>query len=165
MDIYFAPVMEDFAPKGLSKNPVSASTQFIIIPRNHRLAERTMISIRELDGEQFLLYPQTAETAIQDFQIRNLQDSGIQYSAYDGNTSALFYKLLVPVGKGLLLHPTPMMDLPPNTVAIPISDLKHPATTCFFYDKNNTKADVLAFAKDFPKFAKEVSIHEHGKAL
>ena len=165
IDIYFAPVMEDFAPKGLSKNPVAFSTQFVIMPRNHRLAERTMVSIRELDGEQFLLYPRTAESAIRDFQLRNLNDAGIRYTTYDGDTSAIFYKLLVPVGKGLLLRPTPMMDLPPNTVAIPVSDLKHPATSCFFYDKANTKADVLAFAKDFPKFAKEVSKRDHRPAL
>lgn len=165
VDLYFAPAMEDFAPKGLSKNPISSSTQFVLIPRSHPLADRTMISIRELNNEQFLLYPQTAETIIRDFQLRNLQDSGIQFTTYDTNTASLFYKLLVPVGKGLLLRPTPMMDTTPNTVAIPVSDLKHPATMCFFYDKNNTKPDVQAFARDFPKFAKEVSKREHRKAL
>lgn len=165
VDIYFAPAMADYAPRGLSKNPVSTSTQFVILPRNHRLAERTMVSIRELDGEQFLLYPQTAEPAIRDFQLRNLQDAGIRYTIYDTGTASLFYKLLVPVGKGLLLRPTPMMDLPPNTVGIPVTDLKHPATNCFFYDKSNMKEDVLAFARDFPRFAKEVSKHEHRPAL
>lgn len=165
IDIYFAPVMEDFAPKGLSRNPVAFSTQFVIMPRNHRLSERSMVSLRELDGEQFLLYPQTAESAIRDFQLRNLKDAGIRYTAYDGSTSAIFYKLLIPIGKGLLLHPAPMMDLPPNTVAIPVSGLKHPATSCFFYDKANTKADVLAFARDFPTFAKEVSKHDHRPTL
>lgn len=165
IDIYFAPVMADFAPRGLSKNPISTSSQFVIMPRSHPLAERTMISIRELDGEQFLLYPRSAESAIRDFQLRNLEDAGIRYSIYDCETSALFYKLLVPVGKGLLLRPTPMMDLPPNTVAIPVSDLKHPATSCFFYDKTNPRADVLAFVRDFPKFAREVSSHEYRKTL
>ena len=165
VDIYFAPVMADFAPRGLSKNPVAFSTQFVVMPRNHRLAERTMVSIRELDGEQFLLYPRTAESAIRDFQLRNLKDAGIRYTTYDGDTSAIFYKLLVPVGKGLLLRPTPMMDLTPNTVSIPVSDLKHPATSCFFYDKVNTKADVLAFARDFPKFAKEVSMRDNRQTL
>lgn len=163
IDVYFAPVMENFAPKGLSKNPISTSSQFVIMPRTHRLADRTMISIRELDGEQFLLYPKTAETSIRDFQIQNLLDSGIRFTTYDTDTSSLFYKLLVPVGKGLMLRPTPMMDVPPNAVAIPVSDLKHPATSCFFYDKANTKADVLAFVKDFPKFVKEASKHEHRK--
>jgi len=52
VDIYFAPVMSDFAPKGLVKVPVSTSSQYVILPRHHRLADRIMVSIRELDGEQ-----------------------------------------------------------------------------------------------------------------
>lgn len=165
VDIYFAPVMDDFAPKGLVKVPVSTSNQYIILPRSHRLADRTMVSIRELDGEQFILYPRTAEPANRNFQLRNLQDSGIRYRVYDSDTASVFYKLLVPVGKGILLRPMPMMDIPPNAVCLPITDLPHRATTCFFYDKVNPKDDVLAFARDFPKFAKEVSRREHRKAL
>lgn len=165
VDIYFAPVMGNFCPSGLVKRAITTSSQYVMLPRSHRLADRTMISIRELDGEQFLLYPKTAEPAIRDFQLRNLQDAGIQYTLYDSNTAALFYKLLVPVGKGLLLQPTPMMDLPPNTVYLPVTDLPYPATTCFFYDKADQNPDVLAFAKDFPAFTKEVVTHEHHEAL
>ena len=165
VDIYFAPVMSDFAPQGLSKTMVSSSTQYVIMPKSHRLADRSMISIKELDGEQFVMYPKTAESAIRDFQIRNLKDSGIKYTLYDGETSTLFYKLLVPVGKGMLIRPTPMMDVPPNTVCIPLSGLAHTATMCFFYDKINPRPDVLAFAEDFPKFAKELTKREHNKAI
>lgn len=165
VDIYFAPVMADFVPKGLSKNLVSTSTQFVILPKNHRLAERTIVSIRDLDREQFILYPHTAEPAIRDFQLRNLEDSGIHYTIYDSDTSTLFYKLLVPVGKGILIRPTPMMDIPPNAVCIPVTELPHPASMCFFYDKTNPRPDVLAFAKDFPNFAKEAGRHEHRKTV
>lgn len=165
VDIYFAPVLPDFAPKGIAKVPVSASGQYVILPRSHRLADRTMVSIRELDGERFILYPRTAEPANRDFQLRNLQDSGIRYTVYDSDTAAVFYKLLVPVGKGILLRPMPMMNVPPNAVCLPVTDLPHQATTCFFYDKANPKEDVLAFAKDFPKFSKEVSGREHRTAL
>lgn len=165
VDIYFAPVMADFAPKGLAKNLVSTSTQYVILPKHHRLAERTVISIRDLDREQFILYPKTAESSIRDFQLRNLQDSGIRYTLYDSDTSTLFYKLLVPVGKGILIRPTPMMDIPPNAACLPITGLPHPASMCFFYDKTNPKPDVLAFTRDFPNFAKEAGRHDHRKAL
>ena len=124
-----------------------------------------MVSIRDLDGEQFILYPRTAEPANRDFQLRNLKDSGIRYTVYDSDTASVFYKLLVPVGKGILLRPMPMMDVPPNAVCLPVTGLPHQATTCFFYDKANPKEDVLAFARDFPRFAKEVSGREHRKAL
>ena len=165
VDVYFAPVMEDFRPEALSRNPFAASAQFIVMPRNHRLAERSMISIRELDGESFILYPQTSESAIRDFQLRNLKASEIHYTVYDSETSPIFHKLLVPVGKGLLLRPSPMIDLPPNTVAIPVSDLKYPATPCFFYDKGTQRVDALAFVHDFSQFIKEASRHEHKQAL
>lgn len=165
VDIYFAPVMEDFEPANLAKNIVSTPTQFIIIPRNHKLAEKTMVSLDDLDGESFILYPKTAESAIRDFQLKNLYSAGIKYTTYDGETSTLFYKLLVPVGKGLLLRPTPMMDFPPNTVCIPVTSLPHPAPMCFFYDKVNPRPDVLAFARDFTNFAKEGRKHDHGKTV
>lgn len=161
IDIYFAPVMADFDCKNLAKYVVSSSGQCIVLPKAHPLAGRSMLSIRELDGEQFLLYPKTAESAIRAFQLRNLNDSGIRYTAYESNTATVFYKLLIPVGKGLLLRPTSMMDLPPNCVCLPVTDLPHPAATSFFYDKNNPNPDVIAFSKDFPAFAKEVPLREH----
>lgn len=161
VDIYFAPVMSDFDCRGLAKHSISFSTQYIILPKTHPLAERTMVSIRELDGEQFLLYPKTAGPAIREFQLRNLNASGIRYTAYESNTSVVFYKLLIPVGKGLLLRPSSMMDLPPNCVCLPITDLPYPATTCFFYDKSNPNPDVTAFSRDFPEYVKEVHSHEH----
>lgn len=161
VDLYFAPVMDHFRPAGLVRAPITSPSQYILLPRSHRLADRNMLSIRELDAEQFLLYPKTAEPAIRDYQIRNLQEAGIRYTLCDSGTAALFYKLLVPIGKGLLLHPTPMMDLPPNTVCLPITDLPHPVVSCFFYSKANQNPDVQAFAKDFPAFTKELISHEH----
>ena len=162
VDLYFASVLEHFHCKGLSQNRILRSTPHVVLPRSHRLSDRTMISIRELDREQFLLYPRTAESANRDFQLLNLQDSGIHYTLYDSDTSVRFYKLLVPVGKGLLLRPTPMMDTPPNTVCIPVTDLPHQATTCFFYNETNPNPDVLAFARDFTK---EVCQREHRQVL
>ncbi len=166
VDIYFAPVMQDFAPPELSKNTVSTASHYVILPRGHRLAEGSMVPIRELSGEQFILYPATAEPAIRDFQLRNLQAAGIDYTVYDGETPPIFYKLLIPVGKGILLRPTPgMMDLPPNAVALPVTGLKHPAPMCFFYRKDTSNLDTLAFAQDFPAFARKEIPHEHHKAL
>ena len=164
VDIYFAPVMDDFDAQGLAMVKVSASIQFVAMPRSHRLADRAMVSMRELDREQFILYPKTAESAIRDFQLRNLKDVGIHYSLYDSASSVTFYKLLIPVGKGLLLRPTSMIDLPPGSVCIPVTDLPHPAATAFFYDKSTQNPEVLAFVSDFPAFVKEAA-NEHKPAL
>ena len=55
-----------------------------------------------------------------------------------------------------------MMDTPPNTVCIPVTDLPHSVTTCFFYNETNPNPDVLAFARDFTK---EVRQREHRQIL
>lgn len=77
VDIYFASVMRDFEIPGLTKTTVTASSQYLLLPRFHRLANRTTVSLRELDGECFIPYPRTQENCLRDFQFRNLEASGI----------------------------------------------------------------------------------------
>ena len=161
VDIYFAPVLEAPTPKNLARQYVGAPGEYVLLPKSHPLADRSMISIRELDGECFILYPETAESAIRDFQLKNLRDSGIRYSLYDSQTSVIFSKLLVPIGKGILLYTTHMMDRPPNTVCIPVTDLPHPVSVCFFYRRINASPDVLAFARDYLAYAKEIKEYEY----
>ncbi len=165
VDIYFAPCLDEPAPRNIFRQFVGFPGEYVVLPRSHPLADRSMISIRELDGEQFILYPKTAESSIRDFQLRNLRDSGIRHSLYDSGSAVLFSKLLVPIGKGILLCPTHMMDLPPNTVCIPVTDLPYHTSVCFFYHKTNTSPDVLAFARDYLSYAKEVTAYEHRKTL
>ena len=164
VDLYFGPVLNEPVPKNLVRHVIGAPGEFVLLPKNHPLADRSMVSIRELDGETFIVYPRTAEPAIRDFQLKNLRDSGIRYSLYESDTSVLFSKLLVPIGKGLFLY-THTMDLPPNSVCIPVTDLPHHSAICFFYHKYNTNPDVSAFVKDYLAFVKEVSRYEHRQAL
>lgn len=159
-DVYFTPATPTPVSRNLVRHVIGSPGEFVLLPKSHRLADRSMISIRELDGEQFILYPKTAESAIRDFQLNNLRDSGIRYSLYESDTSVLFRKLLVPIGKGLLLYPH-MMDLPPNTVCIPVTDLPHHTSICFYYHKNNSNPDVLAFVQDYLAYAKEMTRYEH----
>lgn len=163
-DLYFGPALDEPVPRNLIRHVIGSPGEFVLLPKSHRLADRSMISIRELDGERFILYPKTAESAIRDFQLKNLRDSGIRYSLYESDTSVLFSKLLIPIGKGLLLY-THTLDLPPNTVCIPVTDLPHHATICFFYLKGSSNPDVTAFVKDYLAFTKEVKGYEHRQAL
>lgn len=163
-DLYFGPTLNEPVPRNLVRHVIGSPGEFVLLPNNHRLANRSMISIRELDGEQFILYPKTAESAIRDFQLKNLRDSGIRYTLYESNTSVLFSKLLVPIGKGLLLY-THTLDLPPNTVCIPVTDLPYHASICFFYRKGSTNPDVAAFVRDYLAFIKEVKGYEHRQTL
>lgn len=165
VDIYFASVMRDFEIPGLTKTTVTASSQYLLLPRFHRLANRTTVSLRELDGECFIPYPRTQENCLRDFQFRNLEASGISYRIYESETSPLFYKLLVPIGKGVILSPRDVMDLPPNTVCISVSDVPYPAAPCFFYDRASLNEEAEAFVRDYVIFAKEAHRREHRAAL
>lgn len=165
VDIYFASVMRDFEIPGMTKTTVAASSQYVLLPRFHRLANRTALSIRELDGEAFIPYPCTRESCLRDFQFRNLEAAGIRYRIYESETSPLFYKLLVPIGKGAILSPRDVMDLPPNTVCIPVSDIPYPAAPCFFYDRASLNEEAEAFVRDYVIFAKEAHRREHRAAL
>lgn len=165
IDIYFASVMQEFPHPGLTRTQISASNPHVILPRTHPLAGRTMISMRELEGETFLLYPKTREPVIREFQIRNLEDSGIRFQTYDSETPSQFYMLLVPVGKGIALHPSHLMGIPPYSVSVPVTDLPHRASISYFFSKTTSNPDVQAFCRDFTAFAKELSAHEHKQAL
>lgn len=164
VDLYFSPVSDGPVPRNLVCQFIAYPGEYVFLPRTHPLADRSMVSIRELDGECFIPYPKTAEPAIRNFQLNNLRDSGIRYSLYESGTSLLFNKLLVPIGKGLILY-THLMDAPPNTVCIPVTDLPHHASICFFYSKTNPNPDVQAFVTDYLAYAKEVSRFEHRKNL
>lgn len=161
VDLYFAPVMDSFAPETLEKRVLAPPSPCFLLSRFHPLADRPMLSIRELDGEQFMLYPRTAEPAIRDFQLKNLLGSGIRHSLYDSDTPPMFYEFLIPVGKGILINPFFMVYLPPNTVCLPATDLPFQASSCFFWAKNTQNPEVLAFVRDFTDFIKESSQNDH----
>lgn len=63
VDIYFASVMRDFEIPGLTKTTVTASSQYLLLPRFHRLANRTTVSLRELDGSALYPTPAPGKTA------------------------------------------------------------------------------------------------------
>ncbi len=164
VDLYFSPISGEPVPRNLIQHTIGTPGEFVILPHAHRLADRSTISIRELNDECFVLYPKTAVPAIRDFQLKNLRDSGIRYTVYESETSVLFNKLLVPIGKGIILC-THMLNLPPNSVCIPVKDLPHHASICFFYHKGNANPDVPAFVRDYLSYAKEAASYEHRQAL
>lgn len=63
VDIYFASVMRDFEIPGLTKTTVTASSQYLLLPRFHRLANRITVSLCELDGSSLYPTPAPGKTA------------------------------------------------------------------------------------------------------
>lgn len=179
VDVYFAPAMnrsprqEEIAGRivspprqeGIVRRIISPPRHCVLLPERHPLASRPTVSMRDLDGECFILYPQTKETGIRDFQLANLQASGIRRSVYDSGTSPVFFTLLVPVGKGIVLLPTPIFNLPPRTVCLPLTDAPCAAFSALFYSQETVRPEVRKFVDLFFQFTKETALYEHRQAL
>ena len=164
VDLVFAPTMAHSCPEGIARHVLATAHQYVLVPEFHRLANSASVSLKDLDGESFILYP-NKETSLYNFQIENLRSSGIRYQIYESSTAANFYQLLVPIGKGLVLTPFhAFMDLP-NTRNIPIRDISYPAPSSLLYSRDHIRPEAKAFAQDFLKFVKEASSHDNRKAI
>lgn len=161
LDLFFSPATSDMVHDDIVKYALTTARQYVILPEDHPLSGQNSISIKELDNEHFILYPITKESCLRDFQLKNLEASGIHYSIYESRTTPSFYKLLVPIGKGIVLTPNPMVSDIPNTVCIPVNDIACPPPVSLFYSKKNARPEVRRFISDFLKYVKEQSSHEH----
>ncbi len=165
IDLYFAPAMGHIPLEGIVRQSLTVAHQYVIMPLFHPLARNSSVTLKELEGETFILYPETGESCIRDFQLENLKAAGIRFSTYESDTSTLFYQLLVPIGKGLLLTPIHAMGEVPNCTTLPVSDITYPAPNTMFYKRGCTKPEIQNFVTGFTRFIKENSTNEHRKAL
>ena len=110
----------------------------VLVNRSHPLANKAHISFSELNGECFALYPQTAESSLRNLEKELLEHSGIAYTTYDEPQSPQFYRMLVPIGKAVVLCPWVIRDdLPPNTIPLAIDDASEMFNMFLFYRKEN----------------------------
>ena len=123
-----------------------------LLPRQHSLAGQLQISMRQLDGERFILYPRTAESATHDLQRHILELSGIHYSVYEPAASPAFYKMLVPIGKGVALVPWIQKDIVPNASAVLLRDVPCEYEMYAFYSKTNQNPLLPAVLEGYRRF-------------
>lgn len=165
IDLYFASALEQYQIEGVTRILISHSQPYVLLPSSHRFASRAHVSIRELAQERFILYPSTKENCVRDFQLANLQAARIPFSLYEHHTSPAFYELLVPIQKGIILSPTPILHVPPNASAVPLTDLKYEASSFLYYCRDSQKPEVKYFVDAFHKFIAAEKNHEYRKAL
>ena len=154
VDLIFALRMDSGAPEGLVRHDIAQPFHHVLLPRNHRLSQRSSLTLSDLSDECFILSPDVGEADMRSFQLANLAASGIRFKTYDSGTDAAFTKLLVPIGKGILLLACPVPDLPPNTVSISVLDLPRPATPCVFACRQSGNPDVSEFLTDYMAFCR-----------
>lgn len=161
VDLYFAPVMSHIQYDDIVRYSVASPHSNIVVPQNHRLAQNNSISMKDLDGETFILYAESKFSCIRDFQLKNITSSVRNYKLYESHSSQSFCKFLTPVGKGILLTPFREPEDLPLCVTLPISDLPYPAQDSVFYLKKPYRKEVKDFINGYLTFAKETAHHEH----
>ena len=154
LDVFFATGPEDPVPEGVARRRIAGATQRVILPAGHPLAGRSVLSMKDLEGECFLLYPESGSASVRAFQLRNLEASGIRYTVYDSGTSRELLQFLVPVGKGLLLTPYHLVDLPAS-VEIPLTEAPCPSYPWLYTAAEPLRPEVARFVRDFFDFVRK----------
>ena len=154
IDLFFINCLDHPLPPEIARRPFAAPVHYVLLPHTHPMSRENRVSLHDLDGGCFILYPQTAESCERNFQLANLNSSGIRYTVYDSGTSQTYLSLLVPIGKGILITPYHLLEPPPGTVCLPLIGLSQPAQPCLFHLRSPANPDVLPFAEDYLAFCR-----------
>ncbi len=152
VDVAFLTAMESVIPDGFDRRRIAGPTQYAVLPAGHPLSNRASVSLADLDGETFLLYGEASNAFARSFQTVNLEASGIRYSVYDQDIAQPLIQFLVPGGKGILITPYYLTDLPAS-VQLPLTAAPHPALPWLIASKEPRNRDVPRFIQDYFAFS------------
>ena len=156
VDMYFTFCFGENYPDNVAIEPVLSMCMYALFRSDHRLAKNSSVSLQDLDGEQFILYPKTKATHIRQFQQELLDNSGIRYSIYETKTPHDLFTYFLPIGKGVILSPWPMnIKLTPNSVSIPIDNPDSGTTYYMLYRKDSKNPILQSIVSEICALAKE----------
>lgn len=153
LDIFFTYADESLHFPGIEKEAIYSAKVLALVPLHHHLAHKSSLSLSDLEGERFVLYPEGADSSYHDAEKDILERSGISFSLYEGYVCPSSHFIMVPVGKGLALCPRVMRNMiPPNTTALPVIDPHFEMTMYMFYRADNQNPYTAEFLEDFRAF-------------
>lgn len=153
LDVFFTYAPHSLTFPGIEREEVYSTKVLALVPLHHHLAHKSSLSLSDLDGERFVLYPRGRETAYNAAEREILERSGISYSVYKGHACPSAHFVMVPVGKGLALCPRMMRNMiPPNTTALPVIDPSFETTMFMFYRADNPNPYTKEFIDGFREF-------------
>lgn len=156
VDLYFTFYFGETYQDNIVMEPILSMRMYALFRTDHRLAKRSSVSLQDLDGERFILYPKTKAVHIRQFQQKILDQSGIRYSIYETETPHDLFTYFLPIGKGVILSPWPMnKKLTPNSVTIPINNPECNTTYYMFYRKDSKNPVLQSIAKEICDLVQE----------
>lgn len=155
IDLFFTYAQEHLGIPGVEQELVYNTKVLALVPLHHHLSHRSSLSVSDLEGERFVLYPKGADCSYHEAERAILDRSGISYSVYEGHVCPTAHYIMVPVGKGLALCPANMRSMiPPNTTALPVIDPNFEISMYVFYRRDNPNPYVAEFLEGFRAFGK-----------
>lgn len=153
IDLFFTYCDERDMYNGIERELIYTTRLCILMPKYHPLASRSSVTMKDLDGERFILYPRTAEPTMRNSEMKILENSGINFSLHEDEVSPSFFRSLVPIGKGICFFPWVMRDfMPLNTAAVALDSPDAMMSMFMFYRKDNPNTVVASFVRDFREF-------------
>jgi len=153
LDLFFTYARRSLSIPQVEKELVYNAKVLALVPLHHHLAHKSSLSISDLEGERFVLYPKGADSSYHEAERDILDRSGISYSVYEGHVCPTAHYIMVPVGKGLALCPSNMRSMiPPNTTALPVIDPNFEISMYVFYRRDNPNPYAAEFLEGFRAF-------------
>lgn len=149
VDLYFAYAPQITNPV-LARRPVFSTRLGVLLPTSHRLAWKPSLSLKELDGETLILYPETLDPSLRSLELAAIRASGIRYNLFKGELSPMYYSFPVSMGQGVAMIPWLMRThKPPRVASIPLSDPLCQCTIDMVYSLENSNPALLTFLREY----------------
>ena len=154
VDIFFTYCSDREQFEGIEKELLYSTKVMVLAAKNHRLGFFSSVKLKDLEGERFVLYPQTAESATRNAELELLDNCGIHYSVYEGTACPAVHYVMAPIGKGLVLCPWITQNMiPPNTTALSVEDPDFIMEMYMFYRSDCVNPYLTEFLQEFRNFS------------
>lgn len=149
-DLFFSYSPDSLVCSEMVHRPVFQTCIDAIIPQTLLRDARNTVSLKDLNNRTFLIYPETKDTSLHDFELDMLEKSGVSYALYDGFCSANFYHMLAQMCNVIVLIPRLFPSkVPPKAVKVKITDeLSSCCIEMLHYAKNPNPA-LKMFLEEF----------------
>ena len=152
LDLAFITHIETGRISGMEVRKIDEDPLYVVVPRNHPLAERESLSIRDLSGEPVIAFNRDTNphTAIFHEKLFQRFDAEMNVVRKVSNLeSGLFY---ADLGLGFFILPQHLLELARDMTVLPINDEGAVVSLRLIWKKNNEKLAVQTFVQEFTAF-------------
>ena len=119
VDLVFATEIDD--PR-IGSTPIGEQSYVLLVPANHRFAERESVDLRELDGENYIAYSKDSQLRHQ--ADRMFRQIGIHPRITTETAQDIMIYGLVAAGHGIAITPWPLGGAPYNVRMITVNGME-----------------------------------------